>query len=274
MPWSSCVDNGPNLRSQGHVSERHVVHCASFLFFVHVMLPGAMPLMRLQQQRWVLWLFCSLLSRALGDGTTSTSSAPNESGALRSTNITVELVCRNCGCAAQPSWEGPHSLDSCARTCELSGSYFQHASGTASGGKGDNNCACCPQISTTPGDDGMGVDVYRRTDVVAHYWKECTLCWCNRLYLIEYTSISGCAASCQGYPGFQHANGLKSDGTQGDFNCRCCTIDPTPETMQGTNVYSFEVIESPASTATSGTLGVLLGPFCILVPSVVAMLGA
>ena len=106
---------------------------------------------------WILWM---LFSPARADGPLSTT-----------TPSATELVCTTCECGGL-AWQGIQSVDSCAQTCELKSSHFQHASGTRSDGlSGDNNCACCSSASQAD-NSGSGINVYRRSDVVAGYWQE------------------------------------------------------------------------------------------------------
>ncbi|CAK9045697.1 unnamed protein product [Durusdinium trenchii] len=191
---------------------------------------------------WILWLIP--FARADGPATSSTSASTTSSAVSN-----VEMVCSTCECPNN-EWLGSQSLQSCADSCALKSSRFQHASGTRfDNDPGDNNCACCTALSTTSGDSGWGINVYE-SQSSPPYSPVCELCWCNQNWLGP-RSISECATTCsgQGFSHFQHANGLKPDGTTGDYNCGCCSSSVTnSDPTWGVNVYSLELPTAAAST--------------------------
>ena len=194
------------------------------------------------------WLICFLLWLAWADG--PPSAAPTTT-TLAFSVFGVEEVCSHCECP-NPGWLGSQSVESCRDACALKSTHFQHASGNRYDGQpGDNNCACCTSLQIIPYDNGWGVKVLRAD--TAGYWPVCELCWCDKLKRtpkwLGVRSISECAQTCQddGFSYFQHANGLKPDGSRGDNSCACCFSDLTVSgSGLGNNVYGLN--ELPLTT--------------------------
>ena len=192
------------------------------------------------------WLICFLLWLAWADG--PPSAAPTTT-TLAFSVFGVEEVCNHCECP-NPGWLGSQSVESCRDACALKSTHFQHASGNRYDGQpGDNNCACCTSSQITSGDSGWGVKVFRAD--TAGYRPFCELCRCTEEWDKDWLgtrSISECAQTCQddGFSYFQHANGLKPDGSRGDNNCACCSRGlARSEPNWGVNVY--ELRELPAA---------------------------
>mmetsp|Transcript_30699 Transcript_30699/g.68990 ORF Transcript_30699/g.68990 Transcript_30699/m.68990 type:complete len:222 (+) Transcript_30699:64-729(+) len=219
--------------------------------------------MRPWKLHWHLWLLSSLRqARADGPTTTTTEAQDISTGSLSMTTL-----CEDCTCPFNSGQKGFMTIEACFAACEFTGSMIQHSSRTSSDG---DNCACCtaPTMATVL----LGVNVYKRelpltTNV---YFQMCESCWCNAEGWLGASSIADCATACAAFPGFQHANGVKRDGGQGDYNCACCG-DPsqnTPDDTWGVNVYDTEakdVADQASSSSSCATLVAALALLLLLV---------